>query len=211
MPTWCRVVVAGGAGRHFDDVVLAAHAPGFVALLRALASRGGALNKNDPLLQTLAAFRYQANDIPHTDTALLPRRRKVVRMELTSIGTATAHAGAGIHVELPVELAAAGCHSRRHPAFRSNPILIAWRRDPDGLIRVAGASWTLRLRGRLTGLARGTVWTVSAGCRDGEAVKTPPLFQHRPAGELIVANNGGAMSAAAGTASPTGCFACGWM
>ena len=40
--------------------------------------KGGALTGSDPLLQTLAAFRYQANDaFLHTDTALLPKRRKV--------------------------------------------------------------------------------------------------------------------------------------
>ena len=71
-------VVAGGHTEHFDDVVLAAHAPDSLALLRAGITQGGALTESDPLLQALAAFRYQANDaFLHTDTALLPRRRKV--------------------------------------------------------------------------------------------------------------------------------------
>ena len=71
-------VVAGGHTEHFDDVVLAAHAPDSLALLRAGITQGGALTESDPLLQALAAFRYQANDaFLHTDTALLPRRHKV--------------------------------------------------------------------------------------------------------------------------------------
>ena len=71
-------VVAGDQSGHFDDVVLAAHAPDSLALLRAGIAQGGTLGEGDPLLQALVAFRYQANDAYlHTDTALLPQRRKV--------------------------------------------------------------------------------------------------------------------------------------
>jgi predicted NAD/FAD-binding protein len=71
-------IVAGGQMEHFDDVVLAAHAPESLALLKAGTAHGSAMTEGDPLLQTLAAFRYQANDaFLHTDTALLPKRRKV--------------------------------------------------------------------------------------------------------------------------------------
>ncbi len=71
-------IIVGGQTEHFDDVVLAGHAPDSLMLIEAGIARGGMLGEGDPLLQSLAAFRYQANDAYlHTDTALLPRRRKL--------------------------------------------------------------------------------------------------------------------------------------
>ncbi len=63
---------------HFDDVVLACHAPDALALLRAGHASGGTLSDDDALLTTLAAFRYQPNNAYlHTDTALLPSCERV--------------------------------------------------------------------------------------------------------------------------------------
>lgn len=71
-------VVTGHQAEMYDDVVLATHAPESLALLRAGGIGGGSLQDGDPMLDVLAAIRYQANDAYlHTDTALLPQRRKV--------------------------------------------------------------------------------------------------------------------------------------